>query len=337
MILNVIAESATGVGQRQHRDTLQRLLKSTDGAVRIASAYVTDTDLLSGIKNRDVRLLIYLSQMDIIAGASSLHSLGKLIKAGVQCRCMSSGPRLHAKVYIFGDHSAVVTSANLTRKALNKNIEVGIQLSGSAAQELRRWFDKLWKDLADDLDLATVSKWQRQTEVQRAEYSARWEKVEKRPMPPSEARPTVRSARTLRDLFETASRFFVCNTNRKYSHDDEERMHDRGYAAAWEEFRHPSHMDKVRRGNAIFVFAKGVGIIGIGRAKGRRQNLKPGNPDRITSGTTSEWRVPVEWLDWKKDRHAFRWKSPNSTFFDVSEDKYSRLRGDVRKHFLDHS
>jgi phosphatidylserine/phosphatidylglycerophosphate/cardiolipin synthase-like enzyme len=156
MMLDLIAESSSG--ERQHRNALRNLMKRTDGIVRIASAYVTDTDLLSSIKNRDVRLLTYLSKMDIVVGASSLESLTALIKAGVKCRYMSSGPRLHAKVYVFDDQSAVVTSANLTRMALNHNIEVGVHLSACAAQDLRRWFDTLWEDRAvDELDLALVS------------------------------------------------------------------------------------------------------------------------------------------------------------------------------------
>jgi hypothetical protein len=278
MILDVIAESESR--QRQHRNTLHDLVKKTEGTIRIASAYVTDTAILSNIKKQDVRLLTYLSPMDIIAGSSSLASLAVLIKAGVQCRCVASGPRLHAKVYIFGDESAIITSANLTRKALDENIEVGIHLSGDAARELILWFDKLWKNRADELDLAILAEWQRETEVQRAEYSAMWKKIKKRPLLPRGAQLSVDAAKKLRDLFEGASRFFVCNTNRKWSLDAEERMRHREYAAAWEEFKYPTHMDEVRHGDAIFMYAKGAGIIGIGRAKALRQVLEPGNPEQ---------------------------------------------------------
>ena len=128
-MLTVIAENDGG--QRQHRHRLRDLLETTNGPVRIPSAYVTDTALLTSTKNRKVQLLTSLSPMDIVSGAPSLESLALLLKSGVYCRCVSGGPRLHAKVYIFGDESAVVTSANLTRNALNSNIEVGIQLTGS--------------------------------------------------------------------------------------------------------------------------------------------------------------------------------------------------------------
>jgi len=111
-VLDVIAENEKG--PRQHRIRLRDLLKKTDGLVRIASAYVTETDLLAGRGAREVRLLTSLLRMDIITGASSLDSLRSLIEGGVHCRCVTRGPRLHANVYIFGDELAVITSANLT-------------------------------------------------------------------------------------------------------------------------------------------------------------------------------------------------------------------------------
>lgn len=113
---------------RQHRVRLRDLLNKTDGLVRIASAYVTDTDLLTGLRAKNVQLLTSLSRMDIITGASSLDSLRFLIDSGVDCRCVSRRPRLHAKVYIFGGQSAIITSANLTWNALDSNIEVGVRV-----------------------------------------------------------------------------------------------------------------------------------------------------------------------------------------------------------------
>jgi len=325
MMLTLIAE--TGSVERLHRNALQNLMKEIEGTVRIASAYVTDTSLLSGMKRRDIRLLTYISKMDIIVGASSLVSLSALIKAGVQCRYISKGERLHAKVYLFDDQAAVVTSANLTRKALDKNLEVGVHLSGVAVKHLIGWFDTLW-DEANILDLEVVAEWLRETEAERTAYSVLRKRVAKQP-----ALPTGRAMKLL-DLFETGNRFFVCNTNRRWSPEDEKRMHDRGLAAAWEPFNFPSHMENVEEGHTIFMYAKGVGIIGIGKAKGRCQILKPGNPDRVKPGETPEWRIPTAWLVWKKNSDAYPWKSHNSTFFEVSGNKYRQMRNDVKKHFL---
>jgi len=145
----------------------------------------------------------------------------------------------------------------------------------------------------------------------------------------------------LRDLFERANQFYVCNTDRRQGERTptggyvlEQVMYNRGYAAAWETFKFPSHMKDVEHGHAILMFAKGVGIIGIGRAKTKCETLEPTDTDRIRNFTyeknTREWRVPVDWLDWRDDEDAYRCKSPNFTFWNVTRD----LREGVQKHFL---
>jgi hypothetical protein len=149
----------------------------------------------------------------------------------------------------------------------------------------------------------------------------------------------------LHDLLDNASRFFVCNTDRKHDVRDsngkyvlEEKMRSRGYATAWETFKFPSHMKQVQPGDVIFMFAKGVGIIGIGRARKICEKLKPCDSDRIENfpdNNSREWRVPVDWLDWRDDdEEAYHCKSPNFTFWNVTGDQYSNLRKGIRKHFL---
>jgi hypothetical protein len=311
--------------ERQHRTTLRSLVDEVEGTVRIASAYVTDIVLLSGSKGRDVRLLTYISRQDIIFGATSLNSLIALIDAGVKCRYLSKGPRLHAKVYMFGLQSAVVTSANLTRKALDHNLEVGVRLSGVAAAQLVTWFDTLW-DASEVLDSELAATWLRETQVEREQLSILQKSFEKQPA------LSTGKAKKLQKLFERTNQFFVCNTNRRNSLNDEKSMHDRGYAAAWEKFNYFTHMDRVEAGDTICMYAKGEGIIGIGRAKGPAEKLESGARNRVVSDGEREWRVPTEWLVWKPD-HPFRWNSPNATFFDVSADEYETLREGLKGHF----
>ena len=78
----VIAEDG---GRRKHRQLLRNLLETTEGPVRIASAYITDRDLLWGVKGRRVQILTSLLLMDIISGATSLDSLRSLIENGAEC------------------------------------------------------------------------------------------------------------------------------------------------------------------------------------------------------------------------------------------------------------
>ena len=39
-------------------------------------------------------------------------------------------PNLHAKVFIAGQHRAIITSANLTQSGIDKNYEYGIEIIG---------------------------------------------------------------------------------------------------------------------------------------------------------------------------------------------------------------
>ncbi|MGO8752841.1 MAG: phospholipase D-like domain-containing protein [Thermoguttaceae bacterium] len=347
MIPEVIAEDGN---DRQHRNRLRRLLETTRGSVRIASAYITENDLLSDIKDRNVRLLTSMLRMDVVSGATSLECLRLLIERGVQCRSLSEGPRLHAKVYMFGDEFAVVTSANLTRNALDSNIEAGAQLTGSAVQELTEWFDALWAK-AESLDLDQLFKWQQATAGLRREYAVLRKKASAKPTLPNETLPSVGWRDELRELLDNANRFFLCNTHRRKrgtrtasgGYALEEEMHKRHYAVAWEDFKYPGHMDKVGQSDAILMFAKGVGIIGVGRARAGREILQASDSDKVSrirnfdyQEKDREWRVPVDWLVWvEDDADACPFpSSPNATFVEVTGDKYSNRRQSVRRRFL---
>ncbi len=140
----------------------------------------------------------------------------------------------------------------------------------------------------------------------------------------------------LRDLLDKSPRFFICNTNRRHS-SVEDMMRQRKYAAAWETFAWPAHMQQVREGDAIFMWGKGAGIIAIGRATGRCETLAGTDPDRIRSPEEHpkpEWRIPVEWLIWVEDRNACPCdEMGNCSFKNVSKEGYRELRDRVRKHF----
>jgi hypothetical protein len=87
------------------------------------------------------------------------------------------------------------------------------------------------------------------------------------------------------------------------------------------------------------MFAKGVGIIGIGVATASCETLPPGDSKRVWNFSreknSTEWSVPVRWLTWTDEAGAYRWRgSPNFTFWDISAPRYQTLRGEVRAHFL---
>ena len=80
---------------------------------------------------------------DFAAGASSLDALCTLAKSGVR---VSSLNGLHAKMYIFDDDCALVTSANATNSGMRRNLECGLATRDSAivaqlSRTLLRGFD----------------------------------------------------------------------------------------------------------------------------------------------------------------------------------------------------
>ena len=86
--------------------------------------------------NLSIQILTSINIPDIQGGASDLEAFEKLLQLeeldgiNAEVRCI---PNLHAKVYIFDEHSAIVTSSNLTPSGLNSNIEYGIEVTDPTA------------------------------------------------------------------------------------------------------------------------------------------------------------------------------------------------------------
>jgi hypothetical protein len=329
----IIAEVGT------HRERLREKLATTQGSVRVASAYVTETRLLLDAGSRDIRLLTTLSTMDLVSRATSLDSLRTLVEAGVQCRSLPNHPKLHAKVYIFGDeYCAVVTSANLTASAMDSNIEVGVQLSGNDVRKLTRWFDGLWNsESAQPLDAPQIDSLAQRIAALRQEFSGL--RARCRLLDRPETRPNV-AAGSSSSHARAAFGYFRCNTDRAHSsrtatggYDREELMLESHYAAAWEEFRHTGTMAAVKRHDIIFMYANRVGIIAVGKALGACERLETGDPRRILQTDYGrEWRIPVIWLWLAENGHACPWHNPlPPTFVNVSGAVWSGRRESVNQ------
>lgn len=281
--------------------------------------------------------------MDIASGATSIESLRWLLENGVVIRFLPSSPRLHAKTYIFGSSIAIVTSANLTRKALESNIEVGSQVTGKEAEELLGWFNRLWES-ATELTLEQLEKISGNIQKIRREYVKFKQKAKQSLELPVEPANAVLQTDSVTKLLETAERYFVVNTNRRYDKKTltggfllEERMKEMEFAAAWEKFKSPAHMAQVEQGDAILAYAKGVGIIGIGIAKSRYETRDLDAPDRLRPPDDKnkiEWRVPTKWLFWGDAAEAYRFKAQNASFWRVTGADKDKLRNKIASHFL---
>ena len=102
---------------------------------------------------------------DLIEGASDLEAFEKLLEIdklpgiNAEVRCISN---LHAKVYIFDENSAIVTSSNLTPSGLKSNIEYGIEVTDSIAiRQMLNDMEAYWHD-AEALTMETIKEiWKR--------------------------------------------------------------------------------------------------------------------------------------------------------------------------------
>ena len=101
---------------------------------------------------------------DFASGVSDIAALRKLLNAGAQVRGIKG---LHAKVYLFGMSRAIVTSANLTRAALERNYEFGI-LSEEATviSACQSYFNDLWTIGRDNLAGSQLDDWEQRVRAQ---------------------------------------------------------------------------------------------------------------------------------------------------------------------------
>lgn len=107
-------------------DWLAHYAKACQSQVLIGSPYVNAgifklTNLIG--KGVSRTLITRTDLRDFAVGASNLDTLCTLAQGGMAIRSLS---KLHAKVYIFDDASALVTSANATYSGLGRNLECGI-------------------------------------------------------------------------------------------------------------------------------------------------------------------------------------------------------------------
>ena len=107
-------------------DWLAERAQACSSRMLIGSPYVNNGIIrLTSIISRNVpRTLVTRTDLrDFAAGSSNLGTLCALAKDGVAVHSLNA---LHAKMYIFDDTSALVTSANATTGGMRRNLECGL-------------------------------------------------------------------------------------------------------------------------------------------------------------------------------------------------------------------
>jgi hypothetical protein len=114
------------------------------------------TRLLSRRPN-SIQVITRFNLADFAEGVSDIAALRNLLVAGAHVRGVRN---LHAKLYLFGASRVIVTSANLTETALDRNHEFGIVSQDSGIiTTCRAYFDNLWTRGGPDLSCEQIAAW----------------------------------------------------------------------------------------------------------------------------------------------------------------------------------
>src|SRR5438445_4272062 len=121
---------------RNRHNYLSELFQSVDSDLTVSSPYISDlgADFLSkNVSNKfkeegTLRFLTDLSPKNIYQGATNPNSF-RLLFDSINKIQIFHLCRLHAKVYISDEKSAVITSGNLTAGGIFRNFEYGVRVN----------------------------------------------------------------------------------------------------------------------------------------------------------------------------------------------------------------
>lgn len=114
-------------------------------------------DRLLSLNPAVIQVITRFNLGDFAEGVSDIAALRMLLDAGAQVRGVRN---LHSKLYLFASR-AIVTSANLTKAALDSNHEFGLVTDDAPIiATCRAYFDGLWQRGARNLSHDQVDAWE---------------------------------------------------------------------------------------------------------------------------------------------------------------------------------
>ena len=148
---------------------LDQAVAADHSELRIICPFIkrgTAERLLRAGRPRTIQVLTRFNLGDFCDGVSDLSALRLLLENGAQVKGIRN---LHAKLYLFGQTRAIVTSANLTDAAMRRNHEFGF-VAGDAIiiRRCREYFDGLWPRAGGLLTVEQLAAWESQIETSRA-------------------------------------------------------------------------------------------------------------------------------------------------------------------------
>lgn len=142
-------------------------LHADNSKLRIICPFIKSRTLERLLRHNpsEVQVITRFNLTDFAEGVSDLEALRKLLDFGSNVRGVKN---LHAKLYIFGESRAIITSCNLTEAALNWNHELGVIVEDRVTiAECLAYFDNLWDRAGSNLLLTKVDDWDRTIEDHR--------------------------------------------------------------------------------------------------------------------------------------------------------------------------
>ncbi len=145
--------------ERKWEEEFNLALSDDASELRIICPFIKEKpiQMLLGHQPKDVKVITRFNLADCADGVSDVAALRRLLEAGAKVRGVRN---LHAKLYIFGKTSAIITSCNLTAAALRQNRELGIvTTNGPFIEKCLVFFDELWSQAGENLVRDQVAAW----------------------------------------------------------------------------------------------------------------------------------------------------------------------------------
>jgi hypothetical protein len=199
---------------------------------------------------------------------------------------------LHAKIYII-DNDCLITSANLTGTAFSKRHEIGILCDSSEAKKVITTFDTWWKmsknvESHEPADTSPIVK-RPPKEYTGEEYTTvLLPALFNLPNDPGSFGNVDNSNEE--DTIEQEERYYIVNTNFRYSTTDYKDMLSEEKASAYGS--RSNSIYNISNGDSVFLYHKRVGIIAYGQAiDDAKPNPNNENDDEVYIQLQFDWKV----------------------------------------------
>ena len=154
-------KSAIKILNRNHFDQFTNELNKSYKLL-IVSPFIKENithHILKKIPGNKIKLITRYNTLDFYTGVSDLNAIKMFFKGSTEIRGVY---KLHSKLYIFDERSAIITSANFTKAGMISNMEFGLLVNDKKiVTECIRHFNYLWEKAGNPVDEKIITKWQK--------------------------------------------------------------------------------------------------------------------------------------------------------------------------------